>query len=245
MNIRTVAAFTREDKIIEHFENRMKEPTEVAKKNAHVKGFLIGLGQLFLFGSYTLSFWYGGKLVDEGEYTFVQVLKVFMAVVMIAMGVGQTASMAPDAAKAKRAAAVIFSIVDRKAPIDSGSTEGKVLESIDGNIEFSNIKFAYPTRPDAPVFRGMNLSIKAGQVVALVGQSGCGKSSTVSLLERFYNPLEGEVKVDGHNIQDLNISWWRKQVGLVGQEPVLFSGTIAGKKRDVIKVLTFRKHCVC
>jgi ATP-binding cassette subfamily B (MDR/TAP) protein 1 len=132
MNIRTVAAFTREDKIIEHFQNKMREPNQVARKNAHIKGFLIGLGQLFLFGSYTLSFWYGGKLVDDGEYDFVQVLKVFMAVVMIAMGVGQTASMAPDAAKAKRAAAVIFSVVDRKSPIDSGSAEGKKLDNIEG-----------------------------------------------------------------------------------------------------------------
>jgi ABC-type multidrug transport system fused ATPase/permease subunit len=74
----------------------------------------------------------------------------------------------------------------------------------------------------------MNLTIKAGQVVALVGHSGCGKSSTVALLERFYDPTEGEIKVDGHNIKDLNLSWWRRQVGLVGQEPVLFSGTIAG-----------------
>ena len=90
----------------------------------------------------------------------------------------------------------------------------------------------------------MNLQIKAGQVVALVGQSGCGKSSTVALLERFYNPSEGEITIDGHNIQDLNISWWRKQVGLVGQEPVLFTGTIAGNFSKSGNIDFCREYCV-
>jgi ABC-type bacteriocin/lantibiotic exporter with double-glycine peptidase domain len=76
MNMRTVAAFNREDKILEQFEAKMREPNAASKKNAHVKGFLVGLGQLFLYSTYTLSFWYGGKLVHNGEYTFEQVLKV-------------------------------------------------------------------------------------------------------------------------------------------------------------------------
>ena len=227
MNIRTIAAFSREHKTREIYAQRMAKPHESAKRNAHLTGLLVGIGQLVLFGSYTLSFWYGGKLVYDGEYTFGDVMKVFMAIIMSAGAVGQAATMAPDASKARRAAAIIFNIVDRLSPIDSASQEGKKLDEIKGNIEFKDIHFRYPTRPDAVVFNGMNLNVEAGKVVALVGQSGCGKSSTVSLLERFYDPLSGQVMVDGHDIKDLNLSWWRKQVGLVGQEPILFSGIIA------------------
>jgi ABC-type multidrug transport system fused ATPase/permease subunit len=149
----------------------------------------------------------------------------------MALGVGQAMVMVPDASKAMRAARALFAIIDRASPIDSSSPLGSTPDSITGDIQFKNIKFRYPTRPEAPVFNGMNLHIKAGQVVALVGQSGCGKSSTVGLLERFYDPLEGEVLVDGKNIKEYNVKWWRKQVGLVGQEPVLFSGTIAGNAK--------------
>lgn len=113
-----------------------------------------------------------------------------------------------------------------KYVIDSSSDEGLKPSSVDGEITFQDVSFAYPTRPDIKVFNGMSLTIKAGQTVALVGPSGGGKSTTVSLLERFYDPTAGSILLDGQDIKNLNVQWLRDQVGLVSQEPVLFARSI-------------------
>ena len=86
--------------------------------------------------------------------------------------------------------------------------------------------FRYPSRPDVPIFHNLNLTMKPGQTVAFVGPSGSGKSSIVSLIERFYDPEDGMVLVDGVPLQELNLHWWRTQVGIVTQEPTLFLGSV-------------------
>lgn len=91
---------------------------------------------------------------------------------------------------------------------------------------FRDVHFRYPTRPEQPVLRGLNLSVKPGQYVALVGASGCGKSTTIQLLERFYDPLTGGVYVDGKEISSLNINDYRSFIALVSQEPTLYQGTV-------------------
>ena len=90
-----------------------------------------------------------------------------------------------------------------------------------------DVQFHYPTRPEVQVLQGLSLAVKPGQTLALVGPSGCGKSTVVSLIERFYDPLSGELTLDGREVRDLNIRWLRSQVGIVSQEPVLFDTTIA------------------
>lgn len=94
-------------------------------------------------------------------------------------------------------------------------------------MEYSKIRFAYPTRPSSTVLRGLDLSVFEGQTVALVGPSGCGKSTIVQLLERFYDPLSGEITVDNVNLQSTKLQCLRSQLGLVSQEPNLFDRTIA------------------
>jgi len=113
-----------------------------------------------------------------------------------------------------------------KYVIDSSSDLGKKPTSVGGEIEFHNVSFAYPTRPDAMVFNGLSLKIKPGQTVALVGPSGGGKSTTVSMLERFYDPTGGSITLDGTDLRELNVQWLRDNIGLVAQEPVLFARTI-------------------
>ncbi|KAF0775220.1 hypothetical protein AaE_001081, partial [Aphanomyces astaci] len=93
--------------------------------------------------------------------------------------------------------------------------------------EFVQLKFAYPSRPHAFIYNGYSLKVPSGATVALVGASGCGKSTAIALLERFYDPLEGQVLLDGVDIRTLNLQWLRQHISLVGQEPVLFAGTIA------------------
>lgn len=104
---------------------------------------------------------------------------------------------------------------------------GDTPSSVTGNIEFKNIHFHYPSRTNIKVLKGFNLKIKAGQTVAFVGPSGCGKSTTLQLLQRLYNPIKGTITLDGKEIDSLNVSWLRSQIGVVGQEPVLFATTIA------------------
>ena len=96
-----------------------------------------------------------------------------------------------------------------------------------GRIDVRNVKFAYPSRPEAQVLQGLNVSVKPSQTLALVGPSGCGKSTVVSLIERFYDVLSGSLTLDGNDVRDLNIRWLRSQIGIVSQEPVLFDSSIA------------------
>ena len=125
-----------------------------------------------------------------------------------------------------------FQCVKIRYVIDSSSPDGLKPESVEGNISFREVTFAYPTRREVNVFNGLNLEIKAGQTVALCGPSGGGKSTTVQLLERFYDPQAGEILLDGTPLRDYNVSWLRQHIGLVGQEPKLFAMSI----RDNIKV---------
>jgi ATP-binding cassette subfamily B (MDR/TAP) protein 1 len=110
--------------------------------------------------------------------------------------------------------------------IDSSSESGKKLGEVRGEIEFRNVCFHYPTRQEIEVFRDFSLRIEAGKTVALVGASGGGKSTVVSLLERFYDPTAGSILLDGVDLRELNVKWLRQQIGLVSQEPKLFEMSI-------------------
>ncbi|KAF6994217.1 hypothetical protein CFC21_087333 [Triticum aestivum] len=101
-----------------------------------------------------------------------------------------------------------------------------MLENVTGDIDFSNVSFKYPSRPDVQIFSDFTLHIPSRKTISLVGESGSGKSTIISLLERFYDPDSGSISVDGVEIKSLRISWLRDQMGLVGQEPVLFNDTI-------------------
>lgn len=128
--------------------------------------------------------------------------------------------------KAKQAAQELKVLFDRKPAIDFWSQDGQPVTSVEGTVEFRNVHFRYPTRPEQPVLRGLNLSVQPGQYIALVGASGCGKSTTIALLERFYDPLIGGIYVDGKEISSLNINDYRSYIALVSQEPTLYQGTI-------------------
>ncbi|OQR85633.1 ATP-binding Cassette (ABC) superfamily, partial [Thraustotheca clavata] len=122
----------------------------------------------------------------------------------------------------------IFNIIERKPIIDSSQVnEGSTSNTVEGRIVFSNVNFHYPTRPDIPVLRNYNLTIEAGQTVAFCGPSGGGKSTVIALIERFYQQQSGSITLDGRELSSLNLPWLRSRIGYVGQEPVLFVGTIA------------------
>ena len=121
---------------------------------------------------------------------------------------------------AKEAAADIITLLDSRPSIDAESAEGRVLRDVRGRIRFEGVHFRYPTCPGVRVLRDLNLTVEPGTYVALVGASGCGKSTTIQLVERFYDPLVGTVYLDEQPISELNVTEYRKHIALVSQEPV-------------------------
>jgi ATP-binding cassette, subfamily B (MDR/TAP), member 1 len=154
------------------------------------------------------------------------VLVVFFAVIMGGWGLGQAGALSTDFAKGKAAAMKIFYAIDNVPNIDVNSNKGLIPTALEGRIEFDNVTFRYPTRPDIEILRGLSLAIPAGTSMAICGSSGCGKSTIVSLIERFYDPVGGRVMVDGRDIREYNLRWLRRQIGLVSQEPILFATSI-------------------
>lgn len=128
--------------------------------------------------------------------------------------------------EAKAAAVRITEMIDREPTIDTEDRKGKALSHVRGEVEFKGVYFSYPSRPDTPILQGIDLLFPAGKTIGLVGGSGSGKSTIVSLLQRFYDPIEGEIFLDGYKIKKLHIKWLRSQMGMVNQEPVLFATSI-------------------
>ncbi|KAJ7379512.1 ABC transporter B member 11 [Desmophyllum pertusum] len=228
-SIRTVAAFGGEKKEIVRYSSHLGDARDFGIKKGFMSGLGMGFLQVVMFGSYALAFWYGAKLIIDGEMNGGDLLIVFFSVMFGAMQLGQAGPTFEAITTAQGAAYQVFLIIDRVPPIDSSSTDGVVLDhdSFKGNINFNNIELFYPSRPDIKILNSLNLTVDSGLTVALVGESGCGKSTVVKLLQRFYDPSSGEVTIDGHDIRNLNLKWLREQIGVVSQEPVLFATTIA------------------
>ncbi|KAL4093102.1 hypothetical protein PRIC1_012091 [Phytophthora ramorum] len=226
-NIRTVAALGIEQKSVNIFDDLLAEPLRKGSKEAQVNGLSLGFSSFIMMATYALIFWFGAKKVNDGTVGFTEMMRTLMAITMSIQIVSSASTFLGDAPKAFKAGSTIFAIRDRIAPIDSFSADGLRLAKIEGRLEFKDISFRYPTRPEMNVLKNYNLTVEAGQTVAFCGPSGGGKSTIISLIERFYDPVVGEVLLDGHNIKDLNLNWLRSQIGLVGQEPTLFIGTIA------------------
>jgi ABC-type multidrug transport system fused ATPase/permease subunit len=155
------------------------------------------------------------------------VLNVFFAVIIAAFSLGQAGPNVQALSSGAGAAANIFSVIERVPAIDAYSEEGKRVDQLRGQIELRGVKFHYPSRPDVPVLHHFSLTVEEGETVALVGESGSGKSTIIQLLERYYDPVEGSVLVDGVDIREYHIQSYREHLALVQQEPVLFSASIA------------------
>lgn len=229
-SIRTVMAFGGQKKEIDRFHENLAYAKKAGIKRGMATGIGAGLVWGIIYASYALAFWYGISLIlaacDDNSYTSSDLLIVFFSVLIGAMQIGQAAPYMEAFSVARGAAASIFAIIDRVPPIDSSSNEGLVPDDVKGKISFRDVHFHYPSRPDVKILQGISFDVTPGQTIALVGASGCGKSTCIQLLQRFYDPISGSITVDGNEVRELNLGWLREQMGVVGQEPVLFGTTI-------------------
>lgn len=234
-NMRTVSAFSMQYHIADCYGSTT-EVISVDRQQRSIKGGIgFGGSQMSLFCTYALLFWYGSTLIVEGEVEFQGMMTAILCLMLGALGLGQALNDIGDQKAGIEAAKRIFEAVDesKNNPIDGLSQVGsRPPGKTGGKIEFRDTSFTYPTRPDTIVCKGYNLTINPGETVALVGPSGSGKSTIINLMLRFYDPSSGSIFLDGIDLRDLNVRWLRSQIGYVGQEPILFSGSV---KDNVIK----------
>ncbi|XP_008059505.1 phosphatidylcholine translocator ABCB4 isoform X3 [Carlito syrichta] len=225
--IRTVIAFGGQNKELERYQKHLENAKKIGIKKAISANISMGIAFLLIYASYALAFWYGSTLVISKEYTIGNAMTVFFSILIGAFSVGQAAPCIDAFANARGAAYVIFDIIDNNPKIDSFSERGHKPDSIKGDLEFNDVHFSYPSRTNVKILKGLNFKVQSGQTVALVGSSGCGKSTTVQLIQRLYDPDEGTINIDGQDIRTFNVRYLREIIGVVSQEPVLFSTTIA------------------
>jgi ATP-binding cassette subfamily B (MDR/TAP) protein 1 len=209
--------------VLRLFEKKLEKSNRDMVVRSQVAGLGLGAATFCLYASFGLYFWYGGFLASKGQATLTQVLKVFLVIVSSVRVLAEAGTLTPDVAKGAAAAASVFEILDHRTKIDANNPKAEKVEKVDGNIEFLNVQFAYPSRPDVMVFKNFSLKVDVGSTVAMVGQSGSGKSTIIGLIERFYDPLQGSVIIDGKDIRNLHLQSLRQHIGLVSQEPTLFA----------------------
>ncbi|CAH0578089.1 unnamed protein product [Chrysodeixis includens] len=233
-SIKTVAAFAGESKEVERYTKLLQPAEQYGRKRGLYTGLGSGFNWVLTYCLNAIGLIYGIRLVlqdrekpeEERRYVVGIVFSVLFNIYMATQSITMCVPHIEVFSAARGAAASIYHLLEREPPIDSLSKKGTSPRRVIGEISLEDVHFSYPSRPDVKVLKGFSLKIKAGECIALVGSSGCGKSTVLQLLQRLYDPHFGSVKLDGKNIKDLNISWLRSSLGVVGQEPVLFRGTI-------------------
>ncbi|MCK6523535.1 ATP-binding cassette domain-containing protein [Myxococcota bacterium] len=222
--VRTVRAFAREDAEILRYGAAVEESFEKARYRAWIGALFRGVGGLAGYGAIVVVLWYGGTLLVDGRMSMGELSSFLLYTLTVAVSLGSLATLWEDFQKALGASERVFELLDRSPTVRSG---GARVPEVLGQIELTDVQFAYPSRADKPVLQGLSLSLRPGEVVALVGPSGGGKSTVAALLSRFYDPQGGQITLDGVPYPELDVGWLREQVGVVSQEPILFATTIA------------------
>ena len=227
--LRTVRSFAREAAEVGRYGDAVQESYRLAARRAFVMGAFNGTAGFAGYGAIALVVWYGGSMVSHGTMSIGELTAFLLYTLTVAVALGALSNLWGDFAKAIGASRRVFQLLDQRPELE-GSADG-TLDEVEGLLELDHVDFAYPTRPDVPVLQGFDLAIAPGRVVALVGPSGSGKSTVAALLARFYDPLGGAVRLDGHDLRELDPTWLREQIGAVSQEPILFATSIGDNIR--------------
>ncbi len=245
-NIKTVTSFANFDYEINRFGNLIDKVEEYDQKKSFYSGISVGIIIFGIFFGYTVTLLYARKLImdslnerntildmiyediEEQKISIGEIQKVLFSIIASIVAIGQLAPNVQTIKASCAASSDYFTLYERKQKIYISEKNVKPeRDSIKGKIEFKNIKFIYPSdKSQRPILNNLNLEIEAGKKVAFVGESGCGKSTTVNLIERLYDPVEGQILIDGIDIKEFNLEYLRNLIGYVQQEPVLFNKSI-------------------
>lgn len=235
MSVRTVHAGVCERNLLNLYTETLAGPVKITSMKEltpfFLGGFSFGFSNGVMFWVCAAGFWLMGVLIEKGRTDFEGGQRAFMGVLYAGMGAAMGSALTGNLGNAKVAAHDMFELLDTKSKINGLEPEGTELPEGSrgvGRFEFKDVVFYYPFRPDVKVLKSLSFSIEPGQSVGVVGPSGGGKSTVLSLMQRFYDPMEGSVLV-GPNatpLSSLDIRWWRRQVGFVGQEPILFDASV-------------------
>ncbi|EAR93470.2 ABC transporter family protein (macronuclear) [Tetrahymena thermophila SB210] len=232
-SIKTVKSLAGENFEIKNYSQGLLVSFKIATKYAVWAGFGLGLTFLTLYLDYSLCFWYGSKLMEDEtinhnfdrKYNQGDIQTIFFAIQIAGFSLGQAAPCLKNFSLGQQAAAKIFDLLKRTPQIKNCENP-KIIKELKGHIVLKDVDFSYPSKKDVKVHNKLTLEILPNIKTALVGESGCGKSTVMQLIERFYDPDSGLVTVDGHDIRELDFVWLRKNIGYVGQEPVLYATSI-------------------
>jgi ATP-binding cassette subfamily B protein len=221
--IRTVRAFAAEAVEVLRYGRAVDSSYALASRRIRLGGIFMAFVGFLGFGAASLVLWIGGRQVVAGELGVGSLTSFLVYTLLVGVSLGALTDLYADFTKAAGAAERLFELLDRVPALAAG---GEQPSSTAGAIAFEGVGFRYPARPDVAVLRGIDLVIAPGEVVALVGPSGAGKSTIAALLTRLYDPTEGRITLDGTPLTQLDAEWLRRHVGVVSQEPILFSTSI-------------------
>ncbi|MGA9523739.1 MAG: ABC transporter transmembrane domain-containing protein [Myxococcaceae bacterium] len=223
--IRTVRVFAAERVESDRYGRAVMGSFELARRRAGISALFMGAASFGAFAAAVVVLWYGGHLVLDGALSVGGLTSFLVYTLLVAFSLGALSELWADFNRASGAAERVFELVERTPAIPIAG--GRQLPELRGAVRFERVSFAYPTRKDIPVLQGIDLEVSPGERVALVGPSGAGKSTIAGMITRLYDPDEGVIRVDDAELASLDPSWFRQQVGVVSQEPILFSTSIA------------------
>ena len=227
--IRTVRAFSKEHHEITRYSRAVQNSFQIAQRRTKSIATITGIAGVFGYSAIVGVLWYGGLLVTSGEMSIGDLTSFLLYALTVAVSVGALGSVWTDFMSATGAAKRVFELLDLKP--SRALKGGRRLAEVRGEVSFCSVSFHYPSRPDYPVLSELSLNIKPGEQVALVGPSGSGKSTIAALISRFYDPSGGAILLDDAELSDLDGIWIREQIGVVAQDPLLLSDTIAANIR--------------
>jgi subfamily B ATP-binding cassette protein MsbA len=225
--IRTVQSFTQEPMERQRYGDRILESVRAALRRARVRGVFFGVLTFSTFGGIVFVLWQGGLLVLEGRLTAGALVSFLLYTITIAAAIGALASFFSAYQEAVGAAERVFELLETTSPITDPPAPRTLPQPVRGEVSFDHVSFRYRDDPEAPwTLRSIELAVAPGEVVAVVGPSGAGKTTLISLLPRFWDVSQGRIRLDGVDVRELRLADLRGAIGIVPQEPALFSGSV-------------------